>query len=165
MSGAPPAFGVKGCGAVVVTGPLEAIDSFFRDAQSRTDLGVVYLKVATGGTRLRIVPEPESRGGGKGPLNFAGLKGPPPTSGLGSRMTPRRIESPNPSISIRKLKQKFAAAYDPAEPIRVVLEGEPDEMGRTELLAKLPSWIRLIRLAETDGPATQKESNDGRRTR
>ncbi len=59
--GRTPAFGVKGCGAVVVTGPLEAIDSFFRDAQSRTDLGVVYLKVATGGTRLRIVPEPESR--------------------------------------------------------------------------------------------------------
>jgi hypothetical protein len=71
-------------------------------------------------------------------------------------MPPLRIEDPAEPVSIRKLKQKFAAAYAPGEAIREVLAGEPDEMGRRELLAKLPGWIRLIRIAETDRPASPK---------
>jgi hypothetical protein len=72
-------------------------------------------------------------------------------------------------ISIRRLKQKFAAAYAPWEPIRVVLEGEPDEMSREEILSKMGGWIRLIRAAEPKAdparPANSpKDRTDGRQT-
>ena len=50
---------VRATAAVVVRGPLGALDKFIRDVRGRSDLQVVYVK--TGAGRLRIVPEEEAR--------------------------------------------------------------------------------------------------------
>lgn len=46
---------VRATAAVVVRGPLGALDKFVRDVRARTDIQVVYVK--TGAGRLKIVPE------------------------------------------------------------------------------------------------------------
>ena len=63
---------------------------------------------------------------------------------------PARTGPESGRVSLRRLKAKAATDYPPEAAIRQVLASEPDEMDRAELLSKLPGWVTLIRLAESD---------------
>ncbi len=59
---------------------------------------------------------------------------------------PLSLRSPVPgngSISLRPIKE-FAQKLSANHPLRIVLMGEPDEIGRGEFLVKLTVWLRLL---------------------
>ena len=47
------------------------------------------------------------------------------------------------AVSIRPIKE-FAQKLSPDHPLRIVLMGEPDEIGQGEYLVKLTVWLRLL---------------------
>ena len=52
------------------------------------------------------------------------------------------------TIDIKPMKEK---AIGFPEPIKSLILSEPDNMDSSELIAKLATWERLIRMAKPDG--------------
>jgi len=47
-------------------------------------------------------------------------------------------------LDLRAAKEAAGRLFTPSHPLRLMLDHEPDMLDRTEALAKIESWLRLL---------------------